>query len=124
MRNFFRSRVQSFGHAFRGWGYVLRTQKNTWIHSLLTTAVIVLAFWLRLSAQDWAILLLSIVIDWADEFFNTAIEAAVDLASPSEHPLAKIGKDVAAAAVLIAALTSILIGLLILGPPLWARIRH
>jgi len=124
MRNFFRSRVQSFGHAFRGWGYVLRTQKNTWIHSLLTTAVIVLAFWLRLSAQDWAILLLAIVIVWAAEFFNTAIEAAVDLASPSEHPLAKIGKDVAAAAVLIAALTSILIGLLILGPPLWARIRH
>jgi len=50
MRNFFRSRVQSFGHAFRGWGYVLRTQKNTWIHSLLTTAVIVLAFWL---AKTW-----------------------------------------------------------------------
>jgi diacylglycerol kinase len=59
---------------------------------------------------------------WAAEFFNTAIESIVDLASPEENPLAKAGKDVGAAAVLIAALTSILIGLLILGPPLWKKI--
>jgi diacylglycerol kinase len=56
------------------------------------------------------------------EFLNTAIEAVVDLASPQKHPLAKVGKDVGAAAVLIAALAAILVGLLILGPPLWARL--
>jgi diacylglycerol kinase len=57
---------------------------------------------------------------WMAEFLNTALEAVVDLASPSHHPLAKTGKDVGAAAVLITALTSIIVGLLILGPPLWS----
>jgi len=56
------------------------------------------------------------------EFINTSIEAVVDLASPVHHPLAKVGKDVGAAAVLVAALSAILIGLLILGPPLWQKI--
>jgi diacylglycerol kinase len=59
---------------------------------------------------------------WAAEFFNTSIEAVVDLASPAHHPLAKVGKDVGAAAVLIAALAAIGVGLLILGPPLWIQI--
>jgi diacylglycerol kinase (ATP) len=53
---------------------------------------------------------------------NTAIEAVVDLASPAKHPLAKVGKDVGAAAVLIAALAAVGVGLLILGPPLWERV--
>jgi len=53
---------------------------------------------------------------------NTAIEAVVDLASPANHPLAKVGKDVGAAAVLIAALAAVGVGLLILGPPLWERV--
>jgi diacylglycerol kinase len=56
------------------------------------------------------------------EFINTAIEAVVDLASPVQHPLAKVGKDVGAGAVLVSALAAALIGLLILGPPLWARV--
>jgi diacylglycerol kinase len=59
---------------------------------------------------------------WTAEFINTALEAVVDLASPRHHPLAKVGKDVGAAAVLIAALTSVLVGLLILGPPLWEKV--
>jgi diacylglycerol kinase len=59
---------------------------------------------------------------FAAEFLNTSIEAVVDLASPEIHPLAKIGKDVGAAAVLVAALAAILVGLLILGPPLWAKL--
>jgi diacylglycerol kinase len=53
---------------------------------------------------------------------NTALEAVVDLASPDLHPLAKVGKDVAAAAVLVGALTAVLVGLLVLGPPLLARL--
>jgi diacylglycerol kinase len=56
------------------------------------------------------------------EFINTSIEAVVDLATREHHPLAKIGKDVGAAAVLVAALAAILIGLLILGPPLWQKV--
>lgn len=119
---FFRSRAQSFRHAFRGWGYVIRTQRNAWIHAVISTAVILTALWLHLDLQDWAILLLTIVLVWTAEFINTALEAVVDLASPEQNPLAKVGKDVGAAAVLIAALTSILVGLLILGPPLWHQI--
>jgi diacylglycerol kinase len=75
-----------------------------------------------LTARDWAILILTTAVVFVAEFLNTAIEAVVDLASPEIHPLAKIGKDVGAAAVLVAALAAVLIGLLILGPPLWARI--
>jgi diacylglycerol kinase (ATP) len=120
--NFIISRGHSIQHAFRGWWYVLRTQRNAWIHAVITTLVILLAFWLGLPLRDWAVLLLAIVLVWMAEFINTALEAVVDLASPAQHPLAKVGKDVGAAAVLIAALTSILIGLLILGPPLWEKI--
>jgi diacylglycerol kinase len=122
MKPFFSSRTRSFGYAFRGWWHVLRTQRNAWIHAVISTAVIVLSLWLQLPARDLAVLLVTIAMVWAAEFFNTAIEAVVDLASPIQHPLAKVGKDVGAAAVLIAALASVGVGLLILGPPLWERI--
>jgi diacylglycerol kinase len=119
---FFRSRIASFGHAFHGWAYVIRTQKNAWIHATLTTLVVILAFWLQIPARDWATLVLITAVVWSAEFFNTAIEAVVDLASPVHHPLAKVGKDVGAAAVLIAAGAAVLIGLLLLGPPLWNKL--
>lgn len=119
MKDFFRSRLRAFHYAFSGWGYVLRTQRNAWIHATISSIVIILGFMLRLSARDWAIILLTICMVWMAEFINTSIEAIINLASPQIHPLAKIGKDVGAAAVLISALTSILVGLLILGPPLW-----
>lgn len=96
----------------------MRTQKNAWIHSLASILVVILGFWLGLPASDWAVLVLVIAMVWAAEFLNTAIEAVVDLASPVKHPLAKVGKDVGAAAVLIAAGAAVLVGLLILGPPL------
>jgi diacylglycerol kinase (ATP) len=82
-----------------------------------------MAFWLQIPMRDWAVLILTIAMVWTAEFINTALEAVVDLASPHHHPLAKVGKDVGAAAVLIAALTSILVGILILGPPLWQIIK-
>jgi len=122
LKEFFRSRIHAFGHAFRGWWYVLQTQHNAWIHTLAAVMVFILAFWLKLPTHDWAILILTITMVFAAEFVNTAIEAIVDLASPQKHPLAKVGKDVGAAAVLIAALAAVLIGLLILGPPLWERL--
>jgi diacylglycerol kinase (ATP) len=121
IKEFLTSRIAAFGHAFRGWGYVLKTQHNAWIHSLVALAVIALGFWLELPARDWAVLVLTIAMVFTAEFINTAIEAVVDLASPAQHPLAKVGKDVGAGAVLVAALAAVLIGLLILGPPLWAR---
>lgn len=120
--NFLRSRLTSFRHAFAGWWHVLRTQRNAWTHAVISTAVVIVGLWVRLERRDWALIILTITTVWMAEFINTALEAVVDLASPEIHPLAKVGKDVGAAAVLIAALAAVLIGLLILGPPLWARL--
>lgn len=117
-----RSRLEAFRYAFSGWWHVLRTQRNAWIHAFASLVVIGLALWLGLPRQDFAILLLAIGLVWLAEFINTALEAVVDLTSPGAHPLARVGKDVGAAAVLIAALTSALVGLLILGPPLLTRL--
>lgn len=119
---FVRSRVRSFGHAFRGWWYVIRTQHNAWIHTVISLVVIAAAFWLHLGTRDWVVLVLSIAMVFAAEFFNTAIEVVVDLASPQMHPLAKIAKDVGAGAVLLSAMAALVIGLLIIGPPLWSRL--
>jgi len=121
-KTFITSRIAAFGHAFRGWAYVLKTQHNAWIHSVVAIIVFALGLWLKLSTTDWAILIVTIAIVFTAEFINTSIEAVVDLASPTHHPLAKVGKDVGAAAVLVAALSAVLVGLLILGPPLWARL--
>ena len=122
MKTFILSRIAAFGHALRGWMYVLKTQHNAWVHSLAATMVILLSFWLQIPPRDWAVLVLTIAMVFTAEFINTSIEAVVDLASPQKHPLAKVGKDVGAGAVLIAALAGVLVGLLILGPPLWARL--
>jgi len=123
VREFFISRVQSFKHAYHGWWYVLCTQRNAWIHAAFSTAVLLVAFWIRLTLRDWAVLILTIALVWTAEFINTALEAVVDLASPQQHPLAKVGKDVGAAAVLLAATASILVGLLLLGPPLLEKLK-
>ena len=124
IRGFFVSRAHSFKHAFHGWWFVIRTQRNAWIHAVITILVLLVAFWLRLPLRDWAALFLTIALVWTAEFINSALEAVVDLASPHQHPLAKVGKDVGAAAVLIAALAAILVGLLILGPPLWDKLNY
>jgi diacylglycerol kinase len=122
MSDFFHSRVQSFGHAARGWAYVIRTQRNAWIHVAITLLVVAVALWLGLSARDWAVIMAITTLVFVCEFLNTAIEVVVDLASPQIHPLAKVAKDVGAGAVLLAAVGAVIIGLLILGPPLWARL--
>jgi diacylglycerol kinase (ATP) len=123
MKHFFTTRALAFRYAFAGWGYVMRTQRNAWIHAVASVAVIGLCAWLRLPARDWAVILIAISFVWTAEFVNTALEAVIDLVSPQQHELARVGKDVGAAAVLIAAGNSVIIGLLILGPPLWERIE-
>ena len=124
MRPFLISRARSFRYAFTGWWFVIRTQRNAWIHAIVSLAVIIVSVWLQISPHDWAVITVAIAMVWTAEFLNTALEAVVDLASHQQHhELAKVGKDVGAAAVLIAALASALIGLLILGPPLWERLR-
>lgn len=116
------NRVKSFQYAFDGWWFVLRTQHNAWIHAVITVAVVVVGLWLRLPLRDWALLILTFMAVWMAEFMNTAIEAVVDMIMPEVHPLAKVAKDVSAAAVLVGALGAVIIGLLLLGPPLWQRL--
>ncbi|MEZ4516411.1 MAG: diacylglycerol kinase family protein [Chloroflexota bacterium] len=116
-------RVLSFRYAFEGWWYVLRTQHNTWIHATASIAVFCMCLWLGIDRVGWAIIILTVMIVWITEFLNTAIEAVVDMVSPDYHPLAKVAKDVAAAGVLLGAVGSVLVGLLILGPPLWAKLQ-
>lgn len=117
-----RTRRDAFRYAFSGWWHVLRTQRNAWIHAVASVSVISLAAWLGLDRHSWALVLLAIGLVWLAEFLNTALEAVVDLASPEVHPLARVGKDVGAAAVLIAAVTAAAVGLLVLGPPLYLRL--
>jgi diacylglycerol kinase (ATP) len=123
LRNFLRTRAASFRHAFDGWGITLRTQPNAWIHAAFSLVVAGVCIWLRLPPRDWAVIILTITLVWAAELINTAIEAVVDLISPDQHPLAKVGKDTAAGAVLVTATGAVLIGLLILGPPLWDKVQ-
>jgi diacylglycerol kinase len=120
---FLRSRINSFKNALIGWWHVIRTQKNAWIHAVATILTLLFALWLQIPLRDWAVLILTIAIVWTAEFLNTALEVVVDLASPSLHPLAKVGKDVGAASVLIAAVSAVVIGFLVLGPPLLLKIK-
>lgn len=120
---FIRSRLVSFKNAVVGWWHVVRTQQNAWIHAIATVSVLLMAFWLDLPLRDWVVLILTIGMVWMAEFINTALEIVVDLASPDLHPLARAGKDVGAAAVLIAAVSALVIGIILLGPPLLDKIN-
>jgi diacylglycerol kinase len=121
-RDELQKRALSFRYAFEGWWFVVRTQRNAWIHAVVSVVVFGLAFWLGLSRWEWALIIVATMAVWMAEFVNTALEALVDMVMPEYHPLAKTAKDVAAAAVLVGAIGAVLIGLLILGPPLWARL--
>jgi diacylglycerol kinase len=115
--------VRSFGFALAGIGFLLRTQRNARVHVVLGATACGLGAWLHISRVEWALLVFTIALVLILEGLNTAVEAAIDLASPQIHPLAKAAKDLAAGMVLIAAIASVAVGLLILGPPLWAKIR-
>jgi len=114
-----RNIFESFRFAFAGLWYALRSQRNTRIHLIIAAAAIALGAWLGLSPAKWALLTLTIGFVLVSEMLNTVAETLVDLISPGYHPLAKIIKDVTAGAVLLTAIISIIVGLLVLGPPLW-----
>ena len=112
------ARARSFGFAFRGVVTLLATQHNAWIHAAATVAVVALGVALGVRRLEWALLIFAIALVWTAEGLNTALEWLCDVAAPEYHPLVKKAKDVAAAAVLLAAIGSALIGLLVFGPPL------
>lgn len=110
----------SFRAALDGVAYVLRTQPNAWIELAAGGVVALIGWWLAISLIEWALLGFTVALILALEAVNTAVEAAVDLASPQLHPLAKIAKDAAAGAMIFAVLGSLVVAGLIFGPRLWA----
>lgn len=116
------ARLRSFVYAARGLRALLASQPNAWIHLCATLCVIAVASYARVERRDGAVLVLCIALVWSTEALNSALEALCDRLAPEPHPLIARAKDLAAAAVLIAAALSALIGFLLMGPPLWHRL--
>ena len=116
------SLLLSFRYALAGLGWLVRTQRNARIHLVIALVAVALGAWLELSGPEWAVLLLTIGLVLAAEAFNTALEAAVDLASPEWHALARIAKDVSAGGVLVLALAAVGVGVALFAGPLLARL--
>ena len=105
---------QSFNYAFEGVIHALRTQRNMRIHFAIAAAVLVLAFIYDVTRLELIALMIAIAFVLIAEMVNTAVEATIDLSTPSFDPLAKIAKDLAAGAVLISAVNAIAVGYLVL----------
>lgn len=104
------SLISSLSFAIQGIFYCFRTQRNFRVHILAAAAVFILAWRLGLTDVEVLILALTVVLVLLAEMFNTAMETVVDLVSPEYNPLAKVAKDIAAGAVLIAAIISLAVG--------------
>lgn len=116
------SLLGSFRNAFQGIRILCRRERNFRLHLLFALAACLLAAGLQFALQKWMILLLTIGLVMTAEALNSAIESLVDLIEPERHPLAGKAKDIAAGAVLIAALVSVMIGLLLFVPPVWTLV--
>jgi|SRR5437773_988743 len=119
----FTGRIRSIKCALIGIGVMISSQHNAWIHAAATVLVVMVGLFLRLNSAQWCWIVLAIMSVWTAEALNTAFEFLTDVASPEFHPLAARAKDVAAGAVLIAAIGSVVIGLLVLGPYTLAKIN-
>ena len=113
------ARARSFRWAARGVFALVVHEHNARIHLAATVAVAALAFALGIDATGWALLALAMACVWAAEAMNTAVEALADAVHPDEHELVARAKDVAAGGVLITAIFAAVVGLLVMGPPLW-----
>src|SRR3954454_2590974 len=109
--------IAAVGYALRGIAYMLG-ERNCQLLALATIAVIAAAAYFRLSALELCAVVLAITAIWVAEALNTALERLTDLVSPGYHPLCRRAKDIAAGAVLLAALGAISIGIIIFGPRL------
>jgi diacylglycerol kinase (ATP) len=107
------SLFQSFNFAAEGVVHAVRTQRNLWIHFAIAIAVLVAAIGFGATKLELAVLLIAITFVLVAELVNTAVEAAVDVASTSFDPMAKIAKDIAAGAVLVSALNALAVGYLV-----------
>lgn len=112
-----KSRLTSLRYAVAGVLYMLKYGRNTQIQTVAAAVVFGVGLWAGLSPVEWSILILIITLNIVIEIVNGAVESAINLASQEIHPMARVGKDIAAGASLVAAIAAVLIGLLLLLPP-------
>lgn len=108
--------INSFKYAFQGIITSFKTERNMKIHVFIMVLVILFGFIVNLNPVEWMIIITMIVIVISAELFNTSIETVVDMISPEKNEKAKVAKDVAAGAVLVLAIGSVIIGLIIFLP--------
>lgn len=119
-----RKRIGSFAHAFAGIGTLIVSQPNARIHLVATIVVFAGAFLFGLSGLEWCVIILAVVIVWAAEALNTALEHLADASTPQFHPLVKKAKDVAAGGVLVAAAGSVIVGIVVFGPRILSLLKN
>lgn len=112
--------IKSFYYAWQGIWHVIQTQRNMWVHLAAGATVIVVGILFGVSWAEWACLLTIMALVYTLEILNTVVESLVDMYTREYHPLAKVAKDAAAGAVLVAAIFSVAVALVIFVP----RILH
>lgn len=111
-----RARIKSFRYAFAGIRAFFRREHNAWLHLIATVAILSLAWWFRVNKTELLALVFAIGFVWVAEMFNTCIERMMDHLAPQQHADTKFIKDLAAGAVLTAAITAVIVGGLVFIP--------
>jgi diacylglycerol kinase (ATP) len=108
--------LQSFIHAFRGIGALVKTQHNVWINLFVTIGAVAISFLFQLSGFEWSLIIMAIITVWLAEALNTVVEFLSDTITEKHHPLIGKAKDVAGGGVLIATIGATLIGAIVYWP--------
>ncbi len=116
VKKFFSGRLKSFKYAFAGLKDILATEYNAWIHAVMTVVILSLSIWLRLDFVKFVLIIIVITLVWVAEAFNTVLEVIVNMVSPRYSEAARRAKDIAAGAVLVAAIGAAAVGVMLLGP--------
>jgi diacylglycerol kinase (ATP) len=114
------SRFKSFRYAWEGISSFLQSEHNAWIHFMCSIVVMTLAVLIHVSTTELLALVFAIGFVWVAEMFNTCIERMLDFVSPERHPEIKFIKDLAAGAVLVAALVSVVVAIVVFIPKLFS----
>ena len=119
MLSFLSQRLRSFRPAIRGLGYVCASQHNMWIHLGVATATIALGLMVQLTSHEWLAIVIAIALVMVSETFNTAVECLGDAITDQMNNQVGLAKDAGAAAVLLASMAAVVIGLLVFLPHCW-----
>lgn len=112
--------MKSVAHAWSGLRELVATEPNARVHLAASLAVVALGLLLGLTAWEWVAIILAAALVWTAEALNSALERLADAVTRDIHPSIRAAKDMAAGAVLVAALAAALVGVVVLGPRLWS----